>query len=93
MMVAMSPGIEILFAGYGEMLDVEDVAAAVKLSPGTVRRKLRSGEWPGYCLGDGEKAPWRIVKSELVDVLKKRWNQGERPVAADTEQADAGKKE
>jgi hypothetical protein len=92
MMVAMSSGIEILFEGYDERLDPDQVAAALKLSPGTVRRYLRSGVLPGYCLSDSTKAPWVIVKSELIDALKTRWNQGLPPVAADTEPAGDGKK-
>jgi hypothetical protein len=93
MMVAMSPGIEKLFEGCDERLGVDDVATALKLSPGTVRRHLRSGVLPGYSLGGGAKAPWVIVKSELIDTLKGRWNQGIPLVAADTEPAGDGAKE
>ena len=92
-MVAMSPGIEILFEGYDERLDPEQVAAVLKLSPGTVRRYLRTGQLPGYNLGDGEKAQWVIVKTELIDKLKTRWNQPLAAVATDTDPAGDGKRE
>lgn len=93
MMVAMGSGIEKLFDGYDERLDPDMVAAVLGMSAGTVRRYLCTGQFPGYRLGDGEKAPWVIVKSELIEALKTRWNQGMQSVAAGTESADDGPKE
>ncbi|MFG1629008.1 hypothetical protein [Kribbella sp. NPDC049227] len=33
------------------------------------------GELPGYRLGTGAHAEWRLVKSEVIAVLRTRWNQ------------------
>ncbi|MFG1913070.1 helix-turn-helix domain-containing protein [Kribbella sp. NPDC048928] len=76
MMVAVDPGIESLFACYpGERLTPEQVAEAIGQTPYTVRRQLRSGDLPGYRIGSGTKASWMCVKSEVIALLRSRWNQ------------------
>ena len=82
MMVAVDPGIESLFACYpGERLTPEQVAEALGQSRQTVRRQLRTGDLPGYRTGSGRKASWMCVKSEVIAVLRSRWNQhpGQHP--------------
>lgn len=80
MMVAVHPGIEKLFERYrDELLTPEDVGEALGLDPSTIRRQLRDGELPGYRLGTGTKPQWRLVKSEVIDALRSRWNQDQQP--------------
>jgi IS30 family transposase len=77
MMVAVRPGIEKLFECYsGERLSPEQVGEALGQSPSTIRRQLRDGDLPGYRLSTGDKAGWVLVKSEVIAVLRTRWNQG-----------------
>ena len=95
MMVAVTPGIKKLFERYrDERLTPEDVAEAIGLEPSTIRRQLRDGELPGYRLGTGAKAQWVLVKSEVIDVLRSRWNQDPAlDTSSGTIQAGADSKE
>ena len=80
MMVAVNPGIEKLFECYsGERLTPEQVGEAIGLEPSTIRRQLRHGDLPGYRTGTGVKASWVLVKSEVIAVLRTRWNQDQHP--------------
>lgn len=80
MMVAVDPGIETLFACYpGERLTPEQVGEAIGQSTQTVRRQLRDGDLPGYRIGTGTKTSWMCVKSEVIAVLRSRWNQHPQP--------------
>jgi hypothetical protein len=90
MMVAVRLGIEKLFERYrDECLTPEDVGDAIGLEPGTIRRQLRDGDLPGYRLGTGAKAQWRLVKSEVIAVLASRWNQNQ-PSGTNTTIVQAG---
>ncbi|TCC33894.1 DNA-binding protein [Kribbella capetownensis] len=94
MMVAVNPGIEKLFERYGdECLTPEQVGEALGLEASSVRRQLRAAELPGYRLGTGAKAQWRLVKSEVIAVLRTRWNQDQHLDPQATVAATAGSKE
>jgi excisionase family DNA binding protein len=88
-MVAVGSGIEKLFDGYADVLDPDEVAAILRLSPQTVRRDLRAGQLPGFRTGTGTRSSWRIPKADLIDYLKSQSNQP-RAVADDIELAGNG---
>ena len=82
MMVAVHPGIAKLFEQYSsDCLTPEQVAEATGLSTETIRRQLRAGKLPGYQLGTGGKASWRMVKSEVIAEFESRWNRNAGPDA------------
>lgn len=48
-----------------QLLTPDEVADVLRVSSGTVRRHLVSGEIRGVRVGSGPKAPWRIPSTEL----------------------------
>ena len=52
-----------------QLLTVEEAAARLRQSPGTVRRKIREGQLPALRVGSGPRAPFRVDPLELEAFL------------------------
>lgn len=51
------------------LLDVSEAAAAIGVSPKTIRRRIATGELPHIRVGRGERPAIRIARSDLVEYL------------------------
>jgi hypothetical protein len=45
------------------LVKLDEVARVVKLNPATVRRRVKSGDWPAYLVG---KRGWRLDLDEIL---------------------------
>ena len=45
------------------LVKLDEVARVVKLNPATVRRRVKSGDWPAYRVG---KRGWRLDLDEIL---------------------------
>ena len=52
-----------MFEGYGDMLDVSDLAEILRINPKTVQRQCRRGDLPAIRIG----ARWYVPKIRLIE--------------------------
>lgn len=54
-----------------EILTTKEAAEFLKVSEVTLIRRAKAGEVPAYKDGDGPRAPWRFLRSELRAGLRR----------------------
>lgn len=59
-------------AGYPSVLKLDEVATLLRLTRQATSRLIRIGQLPGFRVG-GE---WRVLRSQLQDVMDGRWSPG-----------------
>jgi excisionase family DNA binding protein len=62
------------------LIDTREAAKILGTSPRTVSIWLKNNLLPGYKLGIGNRADWRINKTDLLNFLKSRGNLAQKKI-------------